>query len=179
MFGLFRRSPRAARITRVWRDAEARLAGLAAEAGRADRPMLIAVRDAAALDGVAQALRLPAAAIVDDGYALADALDRRDGGPYVTRVDGLLRRAPTKGDAGPQVHVVGVGTGVAEDARLMEALAWHDGPVVVHAALDDALLARIAPQIGALVDRLGVARDVPIESPLVDRAIERAQRRAG
>lgn len=179
MFGLFRRTPRAARVTRVWRDAEARLSGLAVDATRDGSHVLIAVRDGSALADVAQALRLPAAAVVDDGYSLADALDRRDGGPCVTRVDALLRRAPSPGRDGPTVHVVGVASRAADDARLLEALAWHAGPVTFHCALDDPLLARVAPHIGALVDRLGLARDVPIESPMVDRAIERAQRRAG
>lgn len=179
MFGLFRRTPRAARTTRVWRDADARLAGLAAEATAGDRPVLIAVRDGALLERVVQALRLTPAAIVDDGYALADALDRHAGGPHVTRVDALLRRAPSGGRPGPAVHVVGVAQRAADDARLLEAMRWHSGPVTFHCALDDPLLARVAPQIGALVDRLGLDRDVPIESPLVDRAIERAQRRAG
>lgn len=179
MFGLFRRRPRTARVTRVWRDADARLAGLGAEAAAADRPLLIAVRDAASLDGVVQALRLPAAAIVDDGYALADALDRPEGGPYVTRVDALLRRVPSDGRAGPAVHVVSVAACAADDARLLEAMRWHDGPVTFHCALDDPLLARVAPRIGALVDRLGLDRGAPIVSPLVDRAIERAQRRTG
>jgi hypothetical protein len=101
----------------------------------------------------------------------------RGGTIVLTRIDALSRARPAA-PVSPQVHVLGLAARHADDARLLDALAAWTDRATFHVALDDALLRGAMPQLGPLIEKLGLARDAAIESPMVDHAIERAQKRA-
>ena len=63
------------------------------------------------------------------------------------------------------------------DRRLLDLLApWSPARVVFHHSLDDALLRPHARQLQPLLEQLGWRGEEAIASPLLTRAIERAQR---
>ena len=181
MWPFARKAPSARRVHRVWRDAEARDAGLAAEVRTASMhaPVVVAVRDAGAEERMAVALSDIATRRADSAPALDGELaGTRAGAVVLTRIDALARARPSA-QTTPQVHVVGLASRHADDARLLESLAAWIDRATFHVALDDPLLRDAAPRLVTLVDRLGLPRDGAIESPMIDRAIERAQRGAG
>jgi hypothetical protein len=181
MWPFARKPAQARRVHRVWRDADARDAGLAADvrAAAMQAPVVVGVRDAAAADRAVAALPGLALRLADSAPALESELAGTRGGTVVlTRVDALARARPAALTA-PRVHVVGLAARHAEDARLLDALAAWTDRAVFHVALDDALLHGAMSQLGPLIEKLGLPRDAAIESPMIDHAIERAQNRAG
>jgi hypothetical protein len=181
MWPFARKPARALRVHRVWLDADARDAGLAADVHEASMraPVVVAVRDAAAADRVTAALSAMATRLADSAPALeAELSGTRGGTPVLTRIDALSRARPAA-QATPRVHVVGLARRHADDARLLEALAPWTDRAVFHVALDDPLLHGAMARLGPLIEKLGLPRDAAIESPMVDQAIERAQKRAG
>ena len=181
MWPFARRAAAARRVHRVWRDAPSRDAGLAADIAEGARqaPVVVAVRGAIAAERMTTALAGLATRLADSASALDAELSGTRGGTVVlTRIDALARARPAA-LATPQVHVVGLAARHADDARLLEALAGWTDRATFHVALDDPLLAAAAARIGPLVDRLGLPREAAIESPMIDTAIERAQKRAG
>jgi hypothetical protein len=180
MWPFTRKGATARRVHRVWRDADARDAGLASDVRAASMhaPVVVAVRDADAAARATAALSAMAVRQAEVASTLEAELSGTRGGTIVlTRIDALSRARPAA-QVSPQVHVLGLAARHADDARLLDALAAWTDRATFHVALDDALLRGAMPQLGPLIEKLGLARDAAIESPMVDHAIERAQKRA-
>lgn len=170
---------------RVWLDATACTAGLHAQVGAAldlGDAVLLLVRSAVDLPVHAQALASRQPRIADDGYATADLQGElaRDGALGLSRVD-ALRPLPrvTAGarSAALQVHVRARDLRRGNDARLLDLLAsFAPATIVFHHALDDALLREHAKALQPLLRSLQVSPQEPIDSTLLTRAIQRAQR---
>ena len=178
---LFGRTPAPTQDDLVWADAAARWTGLATTVGAAlaTQGVLVVVRGGGALDEGLGALASLQPVPASDGYALDDAFAHLAArGLVVTLADVAERRGPAAAPKPlPAVHVVGRGERRSEEARLLAALQrWHPGPIVFHSALDDRLLREHAAHIAPLLARLGHSRDEPISSPLLARALQRAQR---
>jgi len=76
-----------------------------------------------------------------------------------------------------QVHVLARDAQRSADRKLLKLLTpWAPARVVFHHSLDDALLRTHAAHLQPLLKKLGLAKDEAIASPLLTRAIERAQR---
>jgi hypothetical protein len=170
---------------RVWLEAAACTAGLQAQVGTAldlGDAVLLLVRSAVDLPVHAQALAARQPRIADDGYATADLQGElaRAGAFGLSRVDAMrplprttagARRAPL------QVHVRARDPRRSADARLLDLLAaFAPATIVFHHALDDALLREHARALQPLLRSLQVSPQEPIDSPLLTRAIQRAQR---
>lgn len=184
LFGWFRGTP--ARVAApiedcVWLDSDARLSGLRARLGGLPRrPALVVARDRHGLDAIATALSSLGAHGLDGRLDLRTALEhaRAPGGLALIDADAVDRATPTAHRiADLTVHVIGRALRRSDDARLFDAIArWHDGRVLVHSALDDALLKPHAEKIEPLLRRMGITADQPVESPLIAQAMRRAQR---
>lgn len=169
---------------RVWLDAAACTAGLQAQVGTAldlGDAVLLLVRSAVDLPVHAQALASRQPRVADDSYATVDLQGglARAGALGLSRVDAL--RPVPKGAAARrvalQVHVRARDPRRSADARLLELLApFAPATIVFHHALDDALLREHARALQPLLRSLQMSPQEPIDSPLLTRAIQRAQR---
>jgi hypothetical protein len=168
----------------VWTDAAACLRGLASRAQQdLDRghAVLLLTRSAIDLSTLAQALAARAPRIADDGYATGDLLATlaTPGALGLSHTDALRPGAARPGGsrAPLAVHVRGRDARRSADARLATLLEpFAPVHVVFHHALDDALLRAHTRQLAPLLQALGLRPDEPIESPVLTRALQRAQR---
>ena len=170
---------------RVWLDAAACTAGLLAQAGAAQDQgdaVLVLVRSAIDLPECAQAFAARQPRVADDSYAAADLRGElaRFGALALSRVD-VLRPLPALPRAAPrtalQVHVRARDPRRSADARLLDLLdPFAAATIIFHHALDDALLREHARALQPLLRSLHVSPQEAIDSPLLTRAIQRAQR---
>lgn len=167
----------------VWRDGDARLAGLRARLDTLPRrSALVVTRDRHAFDAMATALSALGVRGGDGRLDARDALEalRQAGTLALLEAARLEAGTATPSASPPQdivVHVIAHAMRRSDDERLFAAIRrWHRGRVVVHSALDDPLLRPHAEKIEPLLRRLGVDADQPIESPLIAQALRRAQR---
>jgi hypothetical protein len=173
---------------RVWTDAPARARGLRADVERAlddGAAALLLLRSLTDEADFARDLVARSPALGRDRFA-ADELQaalQRPGALGVCAVDALRPLAATRIAAGPgkraplQVHVLARDARRSADRQLLELLTpWAPARVVFHHSLDDALLRTHAAHLQPLLQKLGLAADEAIISPLLTRAIERAQR---
>lgn len=180
MFGRwFQRAPPVE--DRVWLDAAGRDRGLRAqvELALAAAPVLLLLRSRTDLADAARALAACSPVVADDRFAASD-LQPQLTTPRalgLSTVDALRPLAAAGGRRTPlQVHVVARAARRTDDRRLLELLGpWAPARVVFHHALDDALLRPHAGALQPLLARLGLRPDEPIDSPLLGRAIARAQ----
>jgi hypothetical protein len=181
VFGWFRRGLPVADQVRL--DAAACARGLHAEVRAAlgeGAAALLLLRAPGDLAAAAVALADCTPRVAEDHYALGEL-------PRYLSAAGLLgiglvddlraATAPPLRGAPLQVHVRGRASRRSEDQRLLDLLApWRPLRVVFHHALDDALLREHAGRLRPLLQRLGLAADEAITSPLLTRALRRAQR---
>lgn len=181
----FRRSaPIARRVEdRVWADAPACARGVRAQVARAlqtgDAVLLLA-RSMTDREDLARDLATHAPRIGGDRFVASDLQSHlRSRAAFGLALVSDLR--PTARATGAttalQVHVLARGARGDEDRTLLALLApWSPARVVFHHSLDDALLRSHAVALQPLLQKLGLDPDEPIASPLLTRAIERAQR---
>jgi hypothetical protein len=170
---------------RVWLDASACTAGLLAQAGAAQDQgdaVLVLVRSAIDLPAYAQAFASRQPRVADDSYAAADLRGEllREGALALSRVD-VLRPLPGlppgASRAALQVHVRARDPRRSADARLLALLEpFAPATIAFHHALDDGLLREHARALQPLLRPLHVPPQEAIDSPLLTRAIQRAQR---
>ena len=118
--------------------------------------------------------------VADDGYAAADLLDAlaTPGALGLSRTDALRPATARAGTRAPlAVHVRGRDPRRSGDERLLGLLAPFAPTVIVfHHALDDELLRAHTRQLAPLMEKLGMRPEQAIESPMLTRALQRAQR---
>ena len=183
--GLFERwFPRRAPVEDcVWTDAAACTAGVRTRIARelgADAAILVLARSTTDREDLARDLAAHAPQVGGDRFA-AQELQPQLRAPRALAlacVDDLRPSAAIAGSAAPlQVHVLGRGARRQDDRALLALLAnWRPERIVFHHSLDDALLRPHAASLLPLLEKLGWRPDQPIASPLLARAIERAQR---
>jgi hypothetical protein len=168
---------------RVWIDAAACARGVRAQVEQALRQrgsVLLLARSYTDREDLARELAAHAPRVGSDRFAADDLRThlRTPGTLGVACVDDL--RPTAAGASRPEsfeVHVRGRDPRRAADRALVELLAaWAPARIVFHHALDDALLRAHAASLQPLLHKLGMRADEPIVSPLLTRAIERAQR---
>lgn len=173
---------------RVWADDDARTRGLrtdvecALDTGHA---VLLLLRSLTDETDFARELAVRSPALGPDRFAADDlhAQLHRPGALGVCTVDALRPLAVTRSTAGRdaptalQVHVMARDGRRSADRTLLDLLTpWAPALVVFHHSLDDALLRPHAAPLQPLLQKLGLTADEAIASPLLTRAIERAQR---
>lgn len=170
----------------VWVDATARVRGLRADVERAldgGQAVLLLLRSLTDESDFAHELAARSPALGHDRFAADDlqAQLHRPGALGIAIVDALRPLAAAR--ASPpkrtplQVHVMARDARRSADRKLLDLLAaWAPARVVFHHSLDDALLRAHAGQLQPLLQKLGFSADEAITSPLLTRAIERAQR---
>ncbi|MFC5576985.1 hypothetical protein ACFPOA_03015 [Lysobacter niabensis] len=173
---------------RVWTDAAARTRGLRADVERAldgGAAALLLLRSQTDEADFARELVARSPVLGHDRFAADDlqAALQRPGALGVCSVDALRPLATTGTAAGSgkraplQVHVLARDARRSADRKLLDLLTpWTPARVVFHHSLDDALLRTHATHLQPLLQKLGLAADEAIASPLLTRAIERAQR---
>ena len=170
---------------RVWRDAAACDQGLAAQIGLAldqGQAVLLLLRSMVDLPVHAQALAARRPQIADDGYAVSDLLTAlvQPGALGLSRTDVLRPVAPAQNSARRvplEIHVRGRDARRSADDRLLDLLApFAPTTIVFHHALDDDLLRQHARQLEPMLRALGMDPREAIESTLLTRALQRAQR---
>jgi hypothetical protein len=167
----------------VWTDGAACLRGLETQV-QADldqrRAVLLLARSGVDLSTLAQTLSARSPTIADNSYATGDLLAAlaSPGALGLSRPDDLRPAAPRPGTrAAVAVHVRARDARRSGDARLLELLAPFAPTVVVfHHALDDELLRAHTRSLGPLLEKLGMTAGEAIESPVLTRALQRAQR---
>lgn len=185
MFGRWfgRRGP--AVRDRVWRDGPACDHGLAAQVGLEldqGQCVLLLVRSAVDLPAFVQALAARAPRVADDAYAAADlqAAFTRPGVLGITRPDVLRPIAAARGALRPvplHVHVRARDARRSADERLLTLLVpFAPASIVFHHGLDDALLQAHTRQLEPMLRALGMDPRQAIDSPLLTRVLQRAQR---
>jgi hypothetical protein len=173
---------------RVWADDGARARGLRAEVERAldgGQAVLLLLRSLTDEADFARELAPRAPARGHDRFAADDlqAELQRPGALGLCLVDALRPLAAKRTAAGHatrtalQVHVPARDGRRSGDRKLLDLLApWAPARVVFHHSFDDALLRAHAAPLQPLLQTLGLGADEAITSPLLTRAIERAQR---
>ncbi|HEU0307541.1 MAG TPA: hypothetical protein VFR30_11280 [Lysobacter sp.] len=173
---------------RVWSDDEARARGLRADVERAldgGQAVLLLLRSLTDEADFAHALAARSPAQGRDRFAADDLHARlhRPGALGVCTVDALRPLAATRSTGGRgtstalQVHVMARDGRRSADRKLLDLLTpWAPALVAFHHSLDDALLRPHAIPLQPLLQKLGLTADEAIISPLLTRAIERAQR---
>jgi hypothetical protein len=171
---------------RVWTDAAACQRGLRAEVERAldeGQAVLLLLRSLTDEADFARELASRSPALGRDRFAADDlqAQLHRRGALGVCSVDSLRPLAATRTaaqrSAPLQVHVLARDARRSGDQKLLGLLeAWAPTRVVFHHSLDDTLLRTHAVHLQPLLQKLGLSADEAITSPLLSRAIERAQR---
>jgi hypothetical protein len=173
---------------RVWTDAAACTRGLRADVERAldgGQAVLLLLRSLTHEADFARELAPRSPALGHDRFAADDlqAALQRPGTLGVCSVDALRPLSATRTSAGSgkraslQVHVLARDAQRSADRKLLKLLTpWAPARVVFHHSLDDALLRTHAAHLQPLLKKLGLAKDEAIASPLLTRAIERAQR---
>lgn len=168
---------------RVWADNAACARGLRAQVAKAldgRAAVLLLARSLTDREDLVRDLATHAPQVGGDRFAANDlqAHLRTPGALGVACATDLRRTAATTGArATLEVHVLGRSARRDEDRALVELLApWAPSLIVFHHSLDDALLRPHAGNLQPLLKKLGLDPDEPIVSPLLTRAIERAQR---
>lgn len=168
---------------RVWLDAAACARGVRSQVDAALRQraaILLLARSYTDREDLARELASHAPRVGSDRFAADDLLAhlRTPAALGLACVDDL--RPTTAGGQRPaplEIHVLGRDPRRAADRTLIGLLGtWAPVRVVFHHALDDALLRTHAGALQPLLQKLGMRADEPIVSPLLSRAIERAQR---
>jgi len=169
----------------VWRDAAACLRGLESRVQRdleRGHAVLLLTRSGVDLSALAQSLATRSPKVADDGYATTDllaALATR-GALGLSRPDALRPAAARSNGASRAslaVHVRARDLRRSGDARLLSLLEpFAPTSIVFHHALDDELLRAHTRQLAPLLQKLGLGQDEAIESRVLSRALERAQR---
>jgi hypothetical protein len=171
---------------RVWSDDDARVRGLRADVERAldgGQAVLLLLRSLTDEADFAHALAARSPARGYDRFAADDLYARlhRPGALGVCTVDALRPVAATRSTTGAptalQVHALARDGRRSADRKLLDLLTpWAPALVAFHHSLDDALLRPHAVPLQPLLQKLGLTADEAIISPLLTRAIERAQR---
>ncbi|QNP41809.1 hypothetical protein [Lysobacter solisilvae (ex Woo and Kim 2020)] len=182
MFGWFRRTTPVE--DRVWIDAPACARGVRAQVDHALRQraaVLLLTRSLTDREDLARDFAAHAPRIGGDRLA-ADDLREHLRTPAALGVAALadLRASPAAAAHRPvplEIHVLGRSARRGDDRGLIAQLGrWAPVRIVFHHSLDDALLEPHAGALQPLLQKLGLRADEPIASPLLTRAIERAQR---
>lgn len=167
----------------VWADAPACALGVRAQVAHALQlhgAVLLLARSMTDREDLARDLAAHAPRIGSDRFAASDlqAHLRTPAALGLATVSDLRPVAAATGaQAALQIHVLGRSARRDEDRALLALLApWTPARVVFHHSLDDALLRPHAGALQPLLEKLGWRSDEPIASPLLSRAIERAQR---
>lgn len=169
---------------RVWIDAPARARGVRVQVEQALRQrtaVLVLTRPLTDREDLARDFAAHALRVGGDRFATDDLREhlRSPAALGVAAVE-ELRATPAATDkrAVPlEIHVLGRSPRRADDQGLIALLAnWAPARIVFHHSLDDALLKPHAGALQPLLQKLGMRPDEPIVSPLLTRAIERAQR---
>jgi hypothetical protein len=173
---------------RVWTDATARARGLRTDVERGlddGQAVLLLLRSMTDEADFARELAERAPALGHDRFAADDLHTElhRPGALGVCTVDALRplaapRTAAGHGNRTPlQVHVMARDARRSADRKLLDLLTpWAPALVAFHHSLDDALLRTHAVHLQPLLQKFGLAAGEAIVSPLLTRAIERAQR---
>jgi hypothetical protein len=168
---------------RVWIDAAACRRGVPAQVEQALRQrgaILLLARSYTDREDLAHELATRAPRVGSDRFAADDlrAHLRTPAALGLACVDDLRPTAAS----GPhpallEIHVLGRDPRREGDRALLDLLGnWAPTRIVFHHSLDDALLRAHAASLQPLLQKLGMRADEPIVSPLLTRAIERAQR---
>jgi hypothetical protein len=172
---------------RVWTNVAARTRGLRADVERAldgGQAVLLLLRSLTDEADFARELAARSPVLGHDRFAADDlqAELHRPGALGVCTVDALRPLAATRTtghgrQAALQVHVLARDGRRSVDRRLLDLLTpWAPALVAFHHSLDDALLRTHAAHLQPLLQKFGLAAEEAIVSPLLTRAIERAQR---
>lgn len=168
---------------RVWTDAAACDQGLRAQVAQAlagRNAVLVLTRSLVEREDLARDFSTHVLRVGSDRFAASDLQQhlRAPAALGLACTDDVRATAASTGRSAPlQVHIRGRSPRRSEDRALLDLLVpWAPARVVFHHSLDDALLKPHAGALQPLLDKLGWRPDEPIASPLLARAIARAQR---
>lgn len=167
----------------VWLDDAARIAGFPrqiVQAASGEAAVLVVVRHGTEIAAIAHSLATQQPLVAEDGFALEElrAALASPGHIGLTLPHLLARDSrPMTARHAIHAHVLYRADRRADDASLLKHLsAWKISSVTFHNALDDALLRPHAAMLKTLLATLGAETDTPLQSPLISRAIQNAQR---
>lgn len=168
---------------RVWTDAAACDRGLRAQVTQAlaaRHAVLVLTRSSTEREDLARDFSTHVLRVGSDRFAASDLQQhlRSPAALGLACADDLRPIAASTGQTAPlQVHIRGRSPRRSEDRALLDLLAaWAPAHVVFHHSLDDALLKAHTGALQPLLEKLGWRADEPVASPLLARAIARAQR---
>ena len=167
---------------RLWIDSAARTRGIRAEVEAAlhqRQAVLLLVRSLSDREDFARDLSGHSLQVGGDRFAATD-LQRHLRTPAalgLAHVDDLRPIAAIPGNCTVvELHVLGRSVRRSDDAALIQRLiAWSPARIVFHHSLDDTLFRTHAGRLQPLLQKLGLRADEPVVSPLLTRAIQRAQ----